>query len=214
MSKNSIKLIIFDAGRVLVDFDVDIFAKAVAPYSSCSEEEIPDVIKRSAAMKEFNKGGLSPQEFHDKLVGILELRGLSFEDFKDKWQSIIFKDNESMESVLSRVRPDIKLAVLPDMDALSWERFANFPIAKKYFPDKNLSFPSFESGHVKSEKEAFENVLEKRGVLSGETVFVDDKEENLETFRNMGGNVIRYDCRTDSVKRLVEKLDSYGVFEK
>ena len=201
-----IKTIIFDAARVLMNFDTNIFVKSIRSCSPFSEEEILSKIKSSSVLKEFDKGKISPQIFYNQLEDILQLKDLSFDEFEAEWRRILYWSNEDLGQIFSQIKPEIKLMVLANMDVLSWEVFTNFPIIKKYFSDEKQRICSCEIGFAKPETEIYDEALKRFGVSFEQSLFVDDNQENLEQVRALGGNAIHYDCRSHSIDYLHNEL--------
>jgi len=210
-SKN-IKAIIFDAARVLVDFDTGIFVKAIGSHSSYSEEEMIFKIKNSVGLKKFNKGKISPEDFYNNLVGVLSLKGLTFEEFETQWKKIIFRINEGIPKILADIKPSVKLLVLANMDKLSWEAFINMPLINKYFHDEKLRMASFQVGSAKPEAMIYRELLKRNRLAFGQCLFIDDNQANLKQVHELGGNIIHYDCRSHSVDYLHKQLEEFNVF--
>lgn len=207
-----IKAIIFDAARVLMNFDTNIFVKAIKPFSSYSEEEILSKIINSEVLKDFDKGRISSEYFHKKLADILKLEDLSFETFKVEWQKILYWSNDDLSNIFSQIKPEIKLLVIANMDELSWAIFTNFPLIRKYFPDKNQRIVSCETGYAKPEMEIYNEALRRFSTSFNDCLFIDDNHENLRQIKNLGGNTINYDCRIHSTGDLYNELDKFDVF--
>jgi putative hydrolase of the HAD superfamily len=208
-----IKSIIFDAARVLMNFDTSIFAKSIASFSLFSEEEILLKIKESIALKEFDKGKIHQQDFYKELAGIIQLKDFSYEKFEAEWKKILFWSNEDLGKILSKMKPEIKLFVLANMDELSWEVFVNFPIIKKYFPNKNQRLASCEIGYAKPESDFYNEALKRFDVAANQSLFIDDNQENLDQVRALDGNIIRYDCRSSSIDYLHTELEKFNLFK-
>src|SRR5271157_6046906 len=58
-----IQAVVFDLGKVLVDFDYRIAARRIAPRSQLTADELMSFLARSPAMVEYESGRLSRQEF-------------------------------------------------------------------------------------------------------------------------------------------------------
>lgn len=208
-----IKAIIFDAGRVLVNFDNAPFFNGLASFSTYSEEEIKSKLKESGIIQKYHDGKINTQEFYEEATTKINASGLDFENFHNLWRSIITTPNKDIEKILNSIRPEIKLLILSDTTKPHWEIINGFDSVKKFFPDKNQAILSFEVKVSKPSAEIYWEAVKKASCPIEECVFIDDHKENVEEFRNLGGNGITYDCRVDSIDDLKNRLIKYNVFK-
>jgi hypothetical protein len=101
-----IKTIIFDLGRVLIDFDHRIAAKRIARFTDKDEDEILSLFFDSEITMSFEEGRLSPTQFFLKVKEILNLK-LDYEDYIPIWQEIFFfsEKNRSEEHTFELQSP-------------------------------------------------------------------------------------------------------------
>ena len=206
-----IKAIFFDAGRVLNDYDQRIFAKAIKKYSPFSEEEIYIKVVDGKPMERYHRGALSSKRFFLSIYKDLKLRNVTFEKFKKNWKKVIYFVNYDIEKVLSRIKPEIKLAVISNSNELHWKKNAETKIIKKYFPYGKQRILSHIVGIRKPHLNIFKIALSRYKIPAAQSIFVDDKERNLKKFRQLGGNTIYYSCRIHSVNYLLKKLKRFKV---
>lgn len=213
MQNKEIKAIIFDAGRVLINYDNGPFYGVLEKLSPFSAEEIKSKLWGGGIMRDYHNGKTSPQEFYDQVAEEIKVPSLDFKTFFDSWRAIITTPNSEMEKVLSIIRPEISLLILSDNSVPHWEVIEKFDLIRKFFPDKNKIVLSFNVHVSKPDNKIYQEVLKRAGCRPEECIFVDDNEKNLEPFRALGGNVIHYNCRTNTIDELRNELVTYNVFK-
>lgn len=206
-----IKVIFFDAGRVLNDYDQRIFAKAMKKYSPFSKEEIYTRVVDGKPMEKLHRGVLSPKIFFNLIHKDLKLQNVTFPKFKNNWKKVIYFVNYDIEKVLSKIKPGIKLAVISNSNKLHWKQNAETRIIKKYFSHGKQRILSHIVGIRKPHLDIFKIAVSRYKISASQSIFIDDKERNLKKFRELGGHTIYYNCRIHSVNYLLNKLDNFNV---
>jgi len=198
----SFKLIVFDLGRVLVGFDQDLIARRLIKRSKRSLEEIVAYYRKSNIFDSFERGRISPQEALESINKMFNLR-LSMEEFNELWSDIFF-ENPGMEEIVVALKAHYRLFILSDTNVLHYEHIVkHFPIVN-YFEEHLVSF---KLGTRKPDPRTFEAALKRANVSGRETIFIDDKERNVEGAHALGITGIHY----RSVKETREAFERLGV---
>jgi len=202
---NNISTIVFDLGRVLIDFDHNLAAERIKRFTNKSAQEIYELIFSSDITILFEEGKISPQEFFAKMKAMLELN-LSYESFVPIWNEIFFwtAQNRAVYGLASSLRQRYKIVVLSNINILHYEYL------KQYFPlfsAFNHVFTSFELGCIKPGHEIYKKTLEKLNVSASEVFYTDDRQELVESARQLGINSF---CFT-GIHQLKSDLTSIGV---
>ena len=87
MNSNNIRLIIFDLGNVIFEVNNQNVFQHWAQVTSLPEEFFTDHRVPDMIFHQFERGELTPEEFHRVLITSKEV-DLSFEDFSEGWNSI------------------------------------------------------------------------------------------------------------------------------
>ena len=74
------QVVVFDLGKVLVDFDYRIGARKVAARAALTEEEIVHFIERSPMLLRYETGRLTTREFFAEVRAVTGYQG-AFEEF-------------------------------------------------------------------------------------------------------------------------------------
>jgi putative hydrolase of the HAD superfamily len=194
-----IRAVISDLGQVLLWFDNDIFIRKLAAHGDLSVEEIKEAAHWNMDLiTAFDKGGISPREFYERIVKAVGAR-MSREEFFAIYNDIFWLNARTLE-VLKRVKPTCsKLLLLSNTDP---ERFGF--VRKRFsqiliFDDYVLSY---ELGLVKPEPGIYREALRRAGCAADECVFIDDLPENVEAAVSLGAKGVVYAPTTDLAAEL------------
>ncbi len=166
-----IKNIIFDLGKVLIDYDFDIF------FSACGlQPECHDLIQAEPLILLFDRGKINRQSFYLELKKIFSFQ-LSQQEFEKAWCSI-FWQNTPMITLAKQLKLNYHIFILSNTDEI------HFPYIWKNFPAlhifKDNIVLSYQVGYVKPDYSIYRKALEQFDISPVETVFIDDKAENVE----------------------------------
>lgn len=181
-----IKSIISDLGNVLIFFDNDIFFNKIVEYSPLSEDEvISEVLAHLELSRSFDMGKVTPDEFYLQATQIFKAtvdKTTFFSIYND-----IFSINMPIVGLLKSLQSGYKLVLCSNTDV---ERFG---FVKKKFPEV-LFFDkyvvSYEVGFMKPHPRIYEAALEEAGTKPEESVFIDDREENIIAAEKLGFQTI------------------------
>ncbi len=202
---NQIKAIVFDLGRVLVDFDHQIAAKKIAELTRKSPQQIFDLFFDSPLIQSFERGKIPAENFFASVSQILGLQ-ISFEQFLLIWNQIFFlsEDNRSVYALGKSLKNSYRLALLSNINVLHFDYLKlNFPV----FDIFSDIFASCEMGFIKPEPEIYCQVISSLGVLPEEIFYVDDREELIEEASKLGIRGFVFKGAT----QLKIDLDSCGI---
>lgn len=197
-----IKVIIFDLGNVILNFDHMIICRKLASLSSLSPEQVYEIIFKSGLERLYDEGKISTQNFFEKVTNKLGLN-ISFEEFKIIWQDI-FWINEGIQEILLNLKGRYKLFLLSNTNPLHFE-FARekFDILEAL----NEYILSYEVGFSKPAVEIFNEVLKKARVEPAKCIYIDDISEHIASSNKIGMKGILF----QSIEGLKRDLIKYGV---
>ena len=187
LKKKEIKLVIFDIGKVILDFDHMITCNKLAKYSKKDARYIYDFIFNSEMLDEYERGEINSMEMFSAISGELGL-DISFEKFKEIWSNI-FTLKEGIEQLIHRVKTLAKIAVLSNTDEMHFEDIRD---KVEIIKDFDWLFLSYEAGYRKPEKEIFEYAINKTGISPENIIFIDDIQEFVEAANKLGITGILY----------------------
>lgn len=182
-----IKAIIFDYGGVVGTEVMPFIYSKLSNALDLGIDTIKTRIKKP--LLEFQKGSLTPEEFWKMTAK--ELRSKS-EKIKELWMNTYDKTSEANKEIKDLIKElkekGYKVVLLSD----TIEPFAKHHNKKGEYNLFHHVILSCEVGMKKPEREIYELALKEFGVNADECVFVDDKEINLETAKELGMKTILF----------------------
>lgn len=172
-----IKNVIFDLGKVLVEFDFDGFYTALGhdPAKRTLDEANGPILL-------FEAGKISKAIFFEEIKEIYGF-DLSLKEFEILWCSV-FSEAKEMVELAKKISERYNVFILSNTDEI------HFPYIWKNFPalhifKENLML-SYKLKAVKPEKEIYQNAIEKFGLNPAECVFIDDRPVNVSVAKEFG----------------------------
>ncbi len=193
-----IKCIIFDVGGVLLKEKIDKVHDTINKGLGKKVFDRKDAIHRKALL-----GKLTEKEFFNilsKKYGIPAKRLQTLSD--DKYLKIA-KTNKDLMMIAKMLQKNYVTCILSNVT----------PMHKKH--DHMMNIYSFfdhvvlscDIGAIKPNQKIFRIALEKLKLKPEECIYIEDREEFLETPKRLGMNVIHF----KNVKHLTKGLKKYGV---
>lgn len=178
-----IKAIIFDLGNVLIDFDHMIAAQRLSKFTDKTGKEIFDLFFDSELTGLFEEGKISPLDFFLKVKETLNLK-MGFAEFVPIWNEIFFctRKNLDVYRLARNLKKTYKLALLSNINTL------HFEYIKKTFPLLDAFhnvIASFQLGLRKPQRRIYQKTLNILHVLPEEVFYVDDREELVESAKEL-----------------------------
>lgn len=184
----SIELVMFDLGRVLVDFDFQKAIRGLARYTRCSEADMREYFKTTPLWDTFEKGKISPEDFFLRMCADLGIKGLSFDVFTPIWNDI-FSEMPASIDILATLRKRYRTAVVSNVNAMHWDYVCQKYEFLKWF---DHPIPSYAVGHRKPGTEIYRIALAKAGVDPERSVFVDDVESHITAAKSIGIHAVQF----------------------
>ena len=190
-----VRAVVFDLGKVLVDFDYGIAARKLAEQSALSAGEIRSIIDQTPLLFRYESAQMTTEEFFREVQHDIGFRG-SFAEFAAAFADI-FTEIPAMTRLNAEVRQrGLSTFVLSNTNAIAISHVRrNFP----FFADFNDYVFSFEQGVLKPHERIYQIVEQRSGCREREILFLDDKAENVEAGAGRGWQTI---CHTSPEKSI------------
>ncbi|MFA5231072.1 MAG: HAD family phosphatase [Candidatus Omnitrophota bacterium] len=179
-----IKVVLFDLGNVLVNFDIFLALRRFSGFSGKSPEEILKILLDSGLPVSFEKGLISPEDFYRNLCNLLGLR-IGYESFACIWNEIfsLSLQNRTVFHIANRLKDYYRLAVLSNTNVLHYNYIKeNFPILGIF----DEVFLSFEIGDIKPSRAIYLKTVQTLNVLPENIFYTDDREEFIKSSSLLG----------------------------
>lgn len=183
---DAIDTVIFDLGRVLIDFDHNRSASAMAAASRLSVKEVYGLFFDSQLVQRFEAGKMSPGYFYQEVKRMLGFE-MGMPAFVAVWNDIFFlsEKNRQVHALAMRLRKRYTVAVLSNINEL------HFAFIKKHYPIlKRFShvIASCEEGYIKPHPLIYRRTLKRLGAQPHTTLYIDDRPDLIAAARRLGIN--------------------------
>ena len=169
------KAVVFDLGKVLVDFDYSIAGRKIAARGKMSAAGVQKFIDHSPLLFRFETGQISQQEFFAEVQSATGFDG-TLDEFTGFFADI-FSPIEPMLNLQAALRQrGVPTYVFSNTNELAVGHIRkNFP----FFSQFNGYVCSYEHGAMKPDAKLYE-VVERTSRLRGsELLYLDDRPENV-----------------------------------
>lgn len=201
-----IKAILFDAGGVILDLDLDSCRnafKTVLGYDRI--DQLLDPCHQKGIYGDMEEGKITAEEFVDTVLA--ESREGSTPEMVDFCMAALLKGIQpaKAEFIKTLAARGYELYLLTNNNEISWAHFqrifrdAGIPIEDTF----KQSFLSCRIGALKPDPAIFRHVLDSVGLSPDEVLFIDDSASNAAAAAGLGFNSLHYIVGTD-LAQLVE----------
>lgn len=201
-----IRLILFDLGKVILDFSYHKIAEGMARHSRQSVYQDPDniinyiLLKDSKLLGLYEEGKMTSGEFFLSMKEIFGL-DISFSQFEKIWNEV-FTENGGMGDLIRSLKKDFTLFLLSNTNEL------HFGYVKRQFPvvhEFDRWILSYEAGVRKPDPEIFKIALNKAGVQPEEAIFIDDIKGHVIAAENIGIHAVEFKSVEQITRYIKEK---------
>ena len=180
--------VVFDLGKVLLDFDYGIATRKLAQHCGVSHEAVGGVIDQSPLLYAYETGHITCDDFYRQVCSRTGFRGdmgvfsASFSD--------IFTPIDEMIALHRRLRERaVPTYIFSNTNPIAIAHIrGQFP----FFKDFDGYVLSYEHGTMKPEARIYEQVEKVTGKGRAEVLYIDDRPENIEAGRARGWQVIHH----------------------
>lgn len=201
----TIKAIIFDLGRVLVNIDNTFLVETF--FRGFDADDLQELGRRTMsdpAMVEFNTGRMPPEEFYRRMCDTYHLE-LDYDTFKEYWCKI-FIPMDDMEHLVGSIGPDITVGLLSDTDPLHWNHVKTTWPWIGAIDNPTLSY---KVGVMKPDKKIFSAAAANVQTGPQQCLFIDDLQTNVDGARAAGMQAVRF----VNVPDLAAALSTMGLLK-
>jgi len=181
--------IIFDLGKVLVDFDYTIAAQKIAARSSKAPADLHAFLGSSPFLVEYESGRLTRNQFYEAVRSAIDFSG-SLDEFGSFFADI-FSEMNAMIALHSELRQrGFKTFIFSNTNDLAIEHVRrNFP----FFANFDGYIFSCEVGAMKPRPEIYAAMEKMCGRRGADLIYIDDRLENIEAGAARGWRAILHE---------------------
>ncbi|MEN8127271.1 MAG: HAD family phosphatase [Planctomycetota bacterium] len=199
--KPSVRAVIFDLGRVLVNMDSGPLKEKLFQNFKADDIEKPErQFLKNPIMVSLNCGRLSPVDFHRQVCDACRL-DMNLQTFKALWCDI-FWTMDGMEELVGEVCKKVPVGLLSDTDPVHWEY-----IRTRWPWIGSIANPtlSYEVGVMKPSPAIYLAAAGHVQTPPEQCLFIDDLQANVDGARAVGMQGIRF----ESVEHLKQEIKKY-----
>ena len=190
------RALVFDLGKVLLEFDYSIAARAMSPQSQMDAVQFKWVLDSSPLLMRFESGGFSNEEFYDAVRQETGYRG-SFSDFSSHFVDI-FAEIQPMVALHQELRSrGIPTYIFSNTNGLAIDSIRQrFP----FFGGFTGYVLSYEIKAMKPLSASYESVEAMTGLKGSDLLYLDDRLENVEGGQARGWQTIHHSDPAESIR--------------
>lgn len=198
------KAIVFDLGKVLVDFDYSIAVRRIANRGKVTPEELGHfLLTHSPLLFQYELGKLSSEAFYKEICAASGFAG-DLEEF-----SISFGDIFIPIEPMVQLQASLRQRGLPSYIFSNTNELAVRHIRSRYpfFANFDGYILSYEHGVMKPDAGLYEVVEQQCGKRGAEILYIDDRPENVAAGAARGWQVILQ----ESAEKTIEQFRRLGL---
>jgi HAD superfamily hydrolase (TIGR01509 family) len=193
-------VVVFDLGKVLVDFDWSIAAKKIATRSTAPPEQFHKFLATSPLLWQYECGQLSRKKFFEAIQSAVGFQETAAE-FNGYFAEIFAEIEPMIELHADLRRRGFKTYILSNTNDLAIGHIRrNYP----FFQNFDGYVLSYEVGAMKPDAKIYEALEAMTGKRGAEIIYIDDRLENIEAGAARGWRTILHETPEKSRANLKE----------
>ena len=194
--------VVFDLGKVLVDFDYSIAGRKISERSAKSAPDIQRLLDHSPLLYRYETGLMTRQEFFEEVRRATDFRG-NIEEFSGFFADIFWEIPPMIEIQAALRRRGLPTYIFSNTNDLAIQHIRrNFP----FFANFDGYILSYEVKAMKPDVKIYEALETMSGKRGAEILYLDDRPENVAAGAARGWQVILQ----ESPEKSREALQRFG----
>lgn len=179
-------VVVFDLGKVLVDFDYSLAGRKIASRSAKSPAEVQHLLDHSPLLYRYETGLMTRQEFFEEVRQATDFQG-NIEEFSEFFADIFWEIPVMIEMNATLRRRGVPTYIFSNTNDLAILHIRrNFP----FFANFDGYILSYEIGAMKPDAKIYEALERMAGKRGAEILYLDDRQENVDAGAARGWQVI------------------------
>jgi HAD superfamily hydrolase (TIGR01509 family) len=189
------RIIVFDLGKVLVDFDYSIAGRRISAKSKSLADDVSRFISQSPLLLKYETGLITRQQFYDEICRATGYCG-PIDEFAE-----FFADIFTPIEPMVQLQTDLRSRGFPTYIFSNTNELAIAHIRKNFafFSNFDGYVLSYEHGAMKPDAALYEVVERLSGGRGAEILYLDDRAENVEAGAARGWNIILQESADKSI---------------
>ena len=189
-------VVVFDLGKVLVDFDYSIAARKISARSAQPAVDIRKLLDHSPLLYRYETGLMTRQDFFEEVRRATGFNG-TIEEFSGFFADIFWEIPPMIEIQATLRRQGIPTYIFSNTNDLAIGHIRrNFP----FFEQFDAHVLSYEHRAMKPDAKLYEIVEHVTGRQGAKILYLDDRIENVAAGRARGWQVIHHRDAASSIR--------------
>lgn len=198
MNNGRVRCFFFDLGQVLISVHQQTLAERMVALTGLDLRRLREIFLSDDLVIGFESGAMSGEEFYREICRRAGTE-IEWRDFLDAWNSMFDRETIVPDETVRSLAAETDLWVISNTNPLHYEYIAgHYPILRHF---KGFTL-SYKVGVLKPDERIFLDALEQAGVRASESVFVDDRVENVEGARKIGIDSFQFTGRESFLSEL------------
>ena len=198
-----IQTLLFDVGKVLIDFNFETGVQALHASCSISRDRFEEVLWDETWIRRYECGEISTTQFHKYLCETASLE-MSLARFCETWSSVFIPGLLVSEELIADLKRNYPMILISNTNEAHFEFIRSRYRIVDYF-DRHIL--SYEVGSLKPDRKIFEHAIAAANCPVEALFFIDDREENIVAARQLGIRSHQFQSET----ALIGALQDAGV---
>jgi len=169
------KVVLFDLGKVLVDFDYAIAVRRIAARGRVTAEELAQFITSAPLLYDYELGRLTSEQFYEQVRAVTGFGG-DFDEFSLAFGDIFVPIPPMVELQAALRRRGIPTFILSNTNDLAVRHIRrSYP----FFAGFQGYILSYEHGAMKPDARIYEIAEKLCGYQRADILYIDDRPENI-----------------------------------
>jgi putative hydrolase of the HAD superfamily len=196
----AIEALLFDLGKVLVDYDFELAMRRFVARSPLPRDVFERVILDKNWIWQYETGAITTEGFHRYLREKGELE-MTLEEFHDTWTGVFLPELIVPEKLLASLKSRYPLLLVSNINEVHASYVARSYRVFEYFDHRILSH---EVGSMKPERKIYDVAIAASGKSPDALFFTDDRIENVQSAQALGIQAHHFRSLNDLVTSLKE----------
>jgi HAD superfamily hydrolase (TIGR01509 family) len=180
------KAVVFDLGKVLVDFDYGIAARRIAARGKVTLGEIAQYINQSPLLVQYELGRVTSEQFYEQVRAVTGFRG-DLAEFSACFADIFVAIEPMVQLQATLRRNGLPAYLFSNTNELAAEHIRR---TFSFYANFDGYILSYEHGVMKPDAKFYEVVEHESGLRNADLLYLDDRPENIAAGAARGWQVI------------------------
>lgn len=179
---------IFDLGGILVDVNLNNIYSGLEALGFAPETQKANMAGLTRWATDYEQGLVSTEAFFSHIQSFCR-PGTSLDAVRGVWNSVILDTTQQRLQLVKGLGDGHRVFLLSNTNEAHWEYIRQHTfIDNGHAPEELFErvFLSYEMKLIKPDVRIYEEVIRATGIVPGETLFIDDRAENLASAATLG----------------------------